>query len=189
MKSTWILGAALAAMTVTVPGAAQNARGAFSVQPYVGYGFYGSLPDGGPELGADVAYGARASYQLTEQFALFGNFQRSTPSVNEGADATVDHWSAGVEFAFAPRQGAEGVLPILFEAGVGQARYDFPSALPGIDGTKVADVAVNVGVASAFVLSPNFAIRYGVNDYISNFDGDRGVTNQVFAQVGAELTF
>ena len=37
-------------------------------------------------------------------------------------------------------------------------------------------------------MTPNFSIRYGVNDYISNYNS-RGVTNQIFAQVGAELRF
>jgi hypothetical protein len=43
-------------------------------------------------------------------------------------------------------------------------------------------------VSSALALSRGVAVRWGVNDYISSFD-DRGITNQIFAQVGAELSF
>lgn len=186
MRQIGFLGAALAAAVLAIPAAAQTPR--ISVMPYVGYGFYGSLPDGGPELGADVSYGGRASYQLTPQWAVYGNYQRSTPDVNGGADATVDHWSAGVEFSYFPRQGAEGILPLMIEVGVGQARYEFPSAVPGVSGAEVNDLAANIGVSSALALSPNLAVRWGVNDYISSFD-DRGLVNQIFAQVGAELSF
>jgi len=182
MRKTAFVAAALAAAALTAPAAAQTAP-RISVMPYVGYGFFGQLPDGGPRLTEDVAVGARASYQLSPQWGVFGNFQRSTPAVDDGADATVDHWSAGVEFSYFPRQGAEGIIPVMIEAGIGQARYDFPS------GTKVNDLAGNIGISSALALSRNLAVRWGVNDYISNFDGDRGITNQVFAQVGAELSF
>jgi hypothetical protein len=64
------------------------------------------------------------------------------------------------------------------EAGVGQARYE--------GGTN--DFGVNIGIASAFRFSPNLAIRYGVNDYISNYSGDAGVVNQIFARIGVELS-
>ena len=189
MSKTGFFAAVLAAAALAAPAAAQTAQPRISVMPYVGYGFYGRLPDNGPELGADVSYGARVAYQLSPQWAVFANGQRSTPDVNGGADATVDHWSAGVEFSYFPRQAAEGILPVMIEAGVGQARYDFPSALPGVEGTRVNDIAANIGISSALVMSPGLAIRWGVNDYISNFDGDRGITNQIFAQVGAELSF
>jgi Outer membrane protein beta-barrel domain len=189
MSRIGFMGTALAAAVLALPAAAQTAQPRISVMPYVGYGFYGSLPDGGPELGADVSYGGRAAYALSPRWGVFGSFQRSTPDVNGGADATVDHWSAGVEFSYAPRQGAEGILPLMVEVGLGQARYDFPSAVPGLSGAKINDLAGNIGVSSALALSPNLAVRWGVNDYISSFDGDRGLTNQIFAQVGAELSF
>ena len=185
MKRTLALLALLAAAAAT-PAAAQLGGG-LSVTPYVGYGFYGTLPDGGPRLPEAVAYGGRAAFQLSEQFALFGNFQRSQPNVEGIATdrkATVDHWSAGFEFSYVPRGGAEGMLPVLLEAGLGQARYDFDDVF----GTKSSDLAANVGVASALRLSRNFAIRYGANDYISNYE-EQGVVNQVFVNVGAELSF
>lgn len=157
-----------------------------SVEPYIGYGFFGDLPEAGPELEAAMAYGARAAYQFSPQWALFGNFQRSKPEVVNvtEAEVTVDHWSAGVEFAYVPRGGAEGMLPILMEAGLGQARYDYG----GLAGGEGSDLAMNLGLASALQLSPNFAIRYGANDYISNY-AEEGITNQIFVHVGAELSF
>jgi hypothetical protein len=93
------------------------------VTPYLGYGFYGRLPDGGPKLNEALAYGARAGVQLTPQFAAYGEYQRSTPHTDGATEhrVTVDHWSAGVEFSYIPRGGAVGMLPVLLEAGVGQA--------------------------------------------------------------------
>ncbi len=171
MKKLIITGFALALALVATPADAQFG-GRVTVEPYIGYGFYGDLPGPAGELEADLAYGGRVAYQLAPQWAAFGNFQRSSPS-----GLTVDHWSAGAEFSYVPRGGAEGMLPILLEAGLGQARY------PG-----GSDMAVNIGLASALRLSPNLAIRYGVNDYISNYD-DEGVVNQFFARIGAELSF
>ena len=120
MKKTGLMAAALAAAVLAVPAAAQTAESRISVMPYVGYGFYGTLGDDGPRLSEDIAIGGRAAYQLTPQWGLYGNFQRSTPAVNDGEDATVDHWSAGVEFSYFPRGGAEGIIPLMLEAGVGQ---------------------------------------------------------------------
>jgi hypothetical protein len=169
-----------------VPAAAQMG-GRITAEPFVGYGFFGQLPANGPRLEADVALGARLGYQLAPQWAAFGTFQRSTPEVTHGQiggirvgeSLNVDHWSAGVEFSYVPRGGAEGMLPILMEAGLGQARY----------GNGPSDLAVNIGIASALQLSPNFAIRYGANDYISNYRGGDGIVNQIFVRVGAELRF
>jgi hypothetical protein len=176
-----LLSAALAA-----PASAQMG-GRLSVEPYVGYGFFGELPDDGPTLEAAVAYGGRAAFQFSPQWALYGNFQQSQPEVEGFAapDLTVRNWSAGVEFSYVPRGGAEGMLPVLLEAGLGQTRYDTDFGLFESDNS---DLAVAIGVASALQLSPRFAIRYGARDFISNWQ-DRGVTNQIFVQVGAEVTF
>lgn len=186
MKRTTALLAILAA-AAAAPAAAQSG-GALSVQPYASYGFYGTLPEGGPRLKESMAYGGRVAYQLSPQFAAFGNFQRSRPEV-EGFAAdrkiSVDHWSAGVEFSYVPRGGAEGMLPILLEAGLGQVRYDWDNLLGA---PNDADVAVNLGLGSAIQFSRNLAIRYGANDYISN-RADQGVVNQIFVNVGAELSF
>jgi hypothetical protein len=162
--------------------------GRVSVEPHVGYGFFGSLPGTGAELGGALALGARGSYHLSPQWSVFGNFQRSSPTVTgtlpagfrvQGGEIDVDHWSAGVEFSYTPRGGAEGMLPVLLEAGLGQARY----------AGGHSDLAVNLGIASALQLSRNFGIRYGANDYISNYRDGNGVIHQIFVRVGAELTF
>jgi hypothetical protein len=159
--------------------------GSINFEPYVGYGFFGKLPDTDAKLEAEIAFGGRAGYQMSSQWALFANAQRSKPAVTGGGGGvqvidgkgTVDHWSAGVEFSYIPRGGAEGMLPVLLEAGLGQARYKGGSN----------DLAVNIGLASALRLSPNFAIRYGANDYISNYRNGNGIVNQIFVRVGAEL--
>jgi hypothetical protein len=183
MNRTFALLAILLA-AAALPASAQMG-GRLSVQPYVGYGFFGTLPVGGPELKESVAYGGRASFKLSDQFGVFGNFQRSQPEEvgTLGAKMNVDHWSSGIEFSYIPRGGAEGMLPIILEAGLGQVRYEDT----GIFGGNTTDLAANLGIASALELSPNFAIRYGANDYISNFNGG-GLTNQIFVQVGAEFT-
>ncbi|MEX2583166.1 MAG: hypothetical protein WD766_07820 [Gemmatimonadota bacterium] len=176
------------AITITITAAPAHAQlaGRLSAEPFIAYGFFGGLPESTLEFQESVAYGGRVAYQMQPQWGLFGTFQRANPAVVqtvggieiEGEKRDVDHWSAGVEFSYVPRGGAEGMLPILLEAGLGQARYE----------GGASDFAVNIGLASALALSPNFAIRYGVNDYISNY-ADNGVVNHVFARVGAELSF
>jgi hypothetical protein len=186
MRKLILLGAALATFVTANQSEAQMG-GRLSVEPYVGYNFFGGLPEQDAKFEADLAYGGRVAYQMAPQWALFGNFQRSTPELVAEVGASdlslgerqVDHWSAGVEFSYVPRGGAEGMLPILLEAGVGQARYE--------GGTS--DTAVNLGLASSLQFTPMIAIRYGVNDYISNYNGGDGIVNQVTARVGAEISF
>jgi hypothetical protein len=174
-----LLALAMITAIAAAPAAAQ-AGGRITIEPFAGYGFFGSLPEG-PELEAAVTYGARGGFQLAPQWAAFATAQRSNPEVSGvlGRETTVDHWSGGIEFSYVPRGGAEGMLPILMEAGLGQVRYQ--------GGTN--DLAVNIGVASALQLTPNLAIRYGANDYISNYRGGDGIVNQIFVRVGAELRF
>ena len=180
-RSLLTLAVAIAAAVAATPASAQFG-GKVSVMPYVGYGFMGGLPGTDAELEADIAFGGRAAYQLSPQFAVFGNYQRATPEVTGtggGTDGStnLDHWSAGMEFSYVPRGGAEGMLPVLLEAGLGQTRYEGGS-----------DFAANIGIASRLQLNPMFAVRYGANDYISNYNGE-GVVNHVYVHVGAELTF
>jgi hypothetical protein len=173
----------LLVVAAALPAHAQQRSTALSLEPYVGYGFFGTLPGGGPKLEAAPAFGARASFQVSEQFALFANAQRSQPKTGLlSSKVNVDHWSAGAEFSYVPRGGAQGMLPILLEAGAGQVRYDWRSTTRA----KEDDFAVNLGIASALQLTPNFGIRYGANDYLSNYN-TQGITNQIFVQVGAEL--
>jgi hypothetical protein len=188
MKRT-LFATALLALAGAAPLAAQaSPMQRLSAEPYLGYGFFGSLPNTGVELQGAVAYGARVGFQLAPQWAAFGNFQRANPEVTGTPIAgvqiplgnqNVDQWAAGVEFSYVPRGGAEGMLPIQIEAGLGQTRYE--------GGPN--DLAVKLGISSALQLSRNFAVRYGVDDYISNYRGDQGVVNQFTARIGAELRF
>lgn len=182
MKKLIIAGIILLSSIIHAPAEAQLG-GRLVLEPYVAYGFFGDLPESPTKLEGDVAYGGRVAFQMSQQFALFVNGQRSTPLATGGflglgqREINVDHWSGGVEFSYVPRGGAEGMLPILLEAGLGQARYE----------GGPSDFAANVGIASALRLTPNFGIRYGVNDYISNFRDGNGVVNQIFVRVGAEV--
>jgi opacity protein-like surface antigen len=181
---TYALAAVLLVWIVPAAAAAQAPRSTVSIQPFAAYGFYGDLP-GGPRLEAAPAFGVRGTYHLTEEWGIFGEWQRSTPEARGlAADPRLDHWSAGVEFSYSPRGGAEGMLPIIFEVGLGQARYDWPGVLGG----SSSDLAVNLGVASALRMTPDLALRFGVNDYISSYRDNR-VVNQIFGRVGVELSF
>jgi hypothetical protein len=162
--------AVLAAATVG-SAAGQAAPEQFSVEPFIGYGFFGELPDG-IELESGVTYGGRLAYGFSRQWSAFLSYQRSNPS-----DVTIDHWSSGLELSYIPRGGAEGMIPILLEAGVGQARY------PGF-----WDLAANLGIGSALQFTPNLAIRLRANDYLSDY-GDFGVEQQFFVSLGGEYTF
>ncbi len=188
MVKALMVCAALTVALVATPASAQFAQqtGRIALEPYAAYGFFGDLPGAGPNLEAAVGYGGKVGLKLSPQFALVGNYQHSEPEVKEGSlgpvtvggKTRVDHWSAGVEFDYAPRGGAEGLIPVLLEAGVGQVRY-----------TDRSDLAASIGIGSAFRFTPNFSIRYGVNDYISNYRGGDGITNQLFGRIGAELRF
>jgi opacity protein-like surface antigen len=179
-----LFATAFFALAAAAPATAQVAQ-RLSVEPYVGYEFFGSLPDTNAKLEAAVSYGGRVGFQLSPQWSLFGNFQRSTPELTGtflgigDRSMNVDRWAAGVEFSYVPRGGAEGMLPIQIEAGLGQTMYEHWDN----------DLTVKLGLSSALQLSPNFAVRYGVDDHISNFQGDRGVVNQLQARIGAELRF
>jgi hypothetical protein len=181
-----------AAVLLAAPLAAQQSPAPrFAVEPYVGYGFFGDLPGSTARLEPAIALGGRAAFQLAPQWAAFGNFQRAQPELRRvtagvetgHGDVTVDQWAAGVEFSYVPRGGAVGMLPLVLEAGFGQTRYD------RIAGSPEQDLAVKLGISSALRLSPNLAIRYGADDYISNFRGDQGVVNQFTVRIGAELAF
>ena len=84
--------------------------GRVSVMPYVGYGFLGELPGTSAELESDVAFGGRASYQFSPQWAVFGNFQRTTPQVtgSPGAGIEVDQGEIGKGYQLTKEQ----VIPI-----------------------------------------------------------------------------
>lgn len=157
-----------------------------AVTPFVTYGFYGALPDDGPELMGDVGLGIRASYRVAPRLAIFGTFQRTTPELEGAGNVRVDHWSAGAEYTVYLNGEGDDVPPLLVEAGIGQARYDF-DGLMGDD--AFADLALNVGVASVVRITDQFLVRYGANDYLSEF-GDRGdIVNHFFAHAGVELRF
>jgi hypothetical protein len=189
MRKLLSFAGALAALTA-VPAAAQlgGSSTAFSVEPYAAYGFYGTLPDGGPHLDPDVAYGVKGALHLSPQFSLVGSWQQSSPRVEGGPRANLQHWSAGAQFEYHPREGAVGIPPLTLEAGVGQVRYDWPGD-PVLGRFRENDTAVNLGIGSAIRLAPSLSVTYGANDYLSNWEGDRGVTNQVFARVGVQLNF
>ena len=115
-RSLLTLAVILAAGVAATPASAQLG-GRVSIMPYVGYGFLGSLPGTSAELESDIAFGGRASYQLSPQFAVYGNFQRTTPAVTgtvggievDNGEVDLDHWSAGVEFSYVPRGAGTGL--------------------------------------------------------------------------------
>jgi hypothetical protein len=179
MTKKILLAAALLAPLHAAPAAAQL----LAVEPFGTYGFYGSLPETNARLEGGWGFGARATLRFAPRLAAFGTAQRSAPELLgrlpfgvavSGDKVTVDHWSAGLEYS----RYREGALPLALSAGIGQVRYE--------DGPT--DLAGSVGAAAGARLGPNFALRYGITDYVSRFDGDRGWVNQVFVRVGGELS-
>jgi hypothetical protein len=189
IKRVLFASALLAAAAAAPVAAQQGPLQRLSVEPYVGYAFFGSLPGTTPteQLEGALAYGGRVGFALAPQWGVYGNFQRANPEVRRTVadvetafgNRNVDQWSAGVEFSYVPRGGAEGMLPLQLEAGLAQTRYE----------GGVNDFGIKLGASSALQLSRNLAVRYGVDDYISNYRGDQGVVNQFTARVGAELRF
>lgn len=169
--------AALAILS-TVPAEAQFG-GKLIIEPVLGFGFFGGLPVDAIQLDHGISYGGRATYHVTSRWAAYGTFQRSnTGIVNAGLERglKVDHWSAGVEYSYVPRGGSGEWRPILLEAGVGQARYQ--------EGPN--DLALNLGAGSWVYAADGIGLSFGVNDYISSYDG-AGIVHQVFARFGIEL--
>ena len=178
-----LLAAALLAALPSAPAAAQL----LTVEPFATYGFFGSLPETSARLEGGWGFGARATLRFAPRLAAFGTAQRSAPEllgtlpfgvVVSGDRVTVDHWSAGLEYSRYRGGEGPGALPLALSAGVGQVRYE--------DGPT--DLAASLGAAAGARLGPNFALRYGITDYVSRYDGDRGWVNQVFVRVGGELS-
>ena len=155
MRKLTISGLLLMAIAAAGTPAAAQMGGRLSVEPYVGYGFFGDLGDTGVSLDGDLALGGRVAYRLAPQWSVFGNFQRSTPS-----DLKVDHWSAGVEFSYVPRGGAEGMLPILLET------------------LRIAMIFTFTGV----MIAEMYASRTGIGHLIANW-GENFHMPQLFAGV------
>ncbi len=158
-----------------------------SVAPYAGYGFFGRLPEESAKLNGDWGYGARAGLRLAGRWGVYGNFQRFTPRLVgrlplgftvEGDDVRVEHWSAGLQYTYFPGGAGEGAAPLVLELGAGEARYEGGQS----------DLALNLGASNSLSFTPNLALRYGFNDFVSNFNGDQGWMNQLFVTVGVELS-
>jgi hypothetical protein len=189
MRATLVLGAALAAACVCAGGAgAQETEAArrFRIAPFVTYGFYGALPDDGPELRGDVGLGVRAAVSLAPRWAVYGVFRRTTPELEEGGRVEADHWSAGAEYTLFPGPAGEDGVPLRLEAGVGQARFRFGGV--GSRGS-FQDLAVHVGIASELRITRALSLRYGAEDYASDFGDGEGIVHHFFAHAGGELRF
>lgn len=183
MTKKILMAAALLAVLPAAPAAAQ----VVAVEPFGTYGFYGSLPETSARLETGWGFGARATLRFAPRLAAFGTVQRSAPELLgqlpfgeavSGDRVTVDHWSAGLEFSRYGGDAGPGAIPLALSAGLGQVRYE--------DGPT--DLAGSLGASAGARLAPNFALRYGITDYISRYDGDRGWVNQVFVRVGGELS-
>lgn len=186
MKKTIWSGAVLLSAALAAPPPAE-AQGVVAVEPSVGWGFFGTLPDTRARLEGGWAYGARAAIRPLPRWGVYGHAQRSRPrllgqlpfgSAESGDRVTVDHWSAGLEYSYHRWDARGESLPLVLQAGLGRAMYE----------GGPSDLAANVGISGGARLAPRVALRYSLNDYVSNYDGDRGWVNQVFARVGLELS-
>ena len=183
MNRKVLLAAALLAALPAAPAAAQLV----SVEPFGTYGFYGSLPETSARLEGGWGFGARATLRFAPRLAAFGTAQRSRPELlgqlpfggaESGDKVTVEHWSAGLEYSRFRGDAGPGALPLALSAGVGQVRYE--------DGPT--DLAASLGASAGAQLGPNFALRYGITDYVSRHDGEGGLVNQLFVRVGFVLS-
>lgn len=183
MNRKILLAAALLAALPAAPAAAQLV----SVEPFGTYGFYGSLPETSARLEGGWGFGARATLRFAPRLAAFGTAQRSRPELlgqlpfgeaESGDRVTVDHWSAGLEYSRFRGDAGPGALPLALSAGIGQVRYE--------DGPT--DLAASLGASAGAQLGPNFALRYGITDYVSRYDGEGRLVNQLFVRVGIELS-
>lgn len=181
MQKRVLLVGALLTLALAAPLAAQTG-GRVHLVPFAAYGLFGSLPDD-TRLRRAPAYGLRASLGAGAGWALFGSYQRARPAVAEagsvlgaGPRVRVDHWSVGVEHAYRPA-GKPRALPLVLEAGAGQARYG---------GGGNADLAVVLGMGSALHLGERAALRFGVSGHISRFRG-LGSANHRFLHLGLDV--
>lgn len=181
MKTRTLLAGLLLSLALPVPLAAQSG-GRVHLAPFAAVGVFGDLPDDS-RLRAAPAYGLRASLRVDGGWALFGSFQRARPGVEEpgsvlgaGPRVRVDHWSVGVAHAYRP-DGKPRALPLVVEAGAGQARYG---------GSGHADLAVVLGMGSALLLDERAALRFGATSHVSRFHG-LGSANQLFLHLGLDV--
>jgi hypothetical protein len=185
-RIAWTLAAAAGLALASTDLTAQQSP-AVSIEPYVGYGFYGSLPDG-PNIEGAPIYGGRLGVAVSPRWGVYGRFQTSNPDVTftsatlpgagfqSGSSQRVSQWAAGVEYDVIPVNTAP--IPITFNLGAGQAQYEFADD----------DLAVNLGLSSAIQLAPALGVRLGASNFVSDYRGN-GLTHQLFLTAGAELSF
>ncbi|HEX2189748.1 MAG TPA: hypothetical protein VHG51_12655 [Longimicrobiaceae bacterium] len=186
MKKQILSGVVLLAAALAAPGPAA-AQGRLAVEPSVGWGFFGTLPDTRARLEGGWAYGARAAIRPLARWGVYGHVQRSRPQllgqlpftgVDSGDRITVEHWSAGLEYSYHRWETGAEALPLVLQAGIGRTSYE----------GGPSDAAVSLGVSGGVPFAPGVSLRYGINDYLSNYDGGAGWVNQVFARIGLELS-
>jgi opacity protein-like surface antigen len=187
-----IVLAALAALAASVPSARAHAQSlparatVASVTPYVGYITFGDFASG--PLGTSVSnaaaplIGVALGLDMSPRLSLVGNLGFADSKLRGNlpllggynfGDSKVFLFDAGLRFQLlAPATGGPSATPAsqfvpFVEGGVGAIRFN--QSVGPLD-TDATNLAVNVGAGVDVRLSPRYALRLSVKDYIGKFD-------------------
>ena len=154
----------------------------FSITPYAGYMFFGSLADISEDthLSNDDSWivGAQARVRMTSRWSVLGNFAYSKTNtevkVDDGTDVGVSgdigYWLADADLQYQlPMSWNEGSVSPFIQGGIGAVRYtanfDDPS---GGDDTNT-DLQFNAGVGLDIDRGP-IGIQIMLKDYVTSLD-------------------
>jgi len=157
-----------------------------SVTPYVGYIHFGDFASG--PLGTSVSnaaaplIGVTIGLDMSPRLSLVGNLGFADSQLRGNlpllggynfGDSKVFLFDAGVRFQLlAPAPGATTAAPAaqfvpFVEGGLGAIRFN--QSVGPLD-TDATNLAVNLGAGVDVRLSPRYALRLSVKDYIGKFD-------------------
>lgn len=184
------LVATIASALITAPALAQTpestitgGQSTFSITPYAGYMFFGSLGDVGPnsELTNDDSWivGAQAKVRLTSRWAVVGNFGYSKTNteiefdtdIAAGDVATsgdIGYWLADADLQYQlPMSWNDGKVAPFIQGGIGMVRYtaDFDD----IESESATDLQFNAGVGLDIDRGP-IGFQLMLKDYVTSLD-------------------
>ena len=155
----------------------------FSLVPYAGYMVYGDhfeLPSGA-EFSNDNSWivGAQASFDLSRNFSLVGNFgwsktnwefELDTGEGTEVAAGDVGIWlyDGSLQFRLPVTAGMSTFAPFV-QAGLGAIKFSTDDN--DFDSSGQANIAYNVGVGADWQIM-GVGVRLMAKDYISSFNWD-----------------
>lgn len=180
--------ATLASAILAAPALAQTPestvtgrQSTFSITPYAGYMFFGSLADisDNTHLSNDNSWiaGAQAAVRMTSRWSVLGNFAYSKTKtevkVDEGPNVTtsgdIGYWLADADLQYQlPISWNEGSISPFVQGGVGMVRYtaDFNDINAEDSNT---DLQFNAGVGLDIDRGP-VGFQIMLKDYVTSLD-------------------